>query len=880
MAEKGSKNKIKKKIELILNEYRAGKGGPDYTHVSLGGNTFPGKFNFINKASKKSLTKYLAKAVDNGLVFSLAEKPKDYGPLKVDVDMGFPVDQHDGKRLYTTEQILELISIYRECIEKYCSIIDNELTCCLFEKETFSEKNGEIKDGIHLIFPHLVLHYKIRHLITNDVIKALEEKELFSHLIDPNVIDKAVVSTNCWMMYGCAKPNSAPYKLTKIYDASNKLINPDTIGDTSELIKFFSLRQSKWNETNSTLLSDNVDNDAIEEAFDELGFEKSKNVEFEESVAEDKIEMYEKALKILDMLNVKRADNYHKWIRVGWALHNTNKNLLDAWILFSKKSKKFHPGECERIWSNMRDDGYTIRSLMLWAKEDNPDEYSKFIKEDFENLLKKNAVNNTFMIAKALYAKYFDKFVCVGPRENTWYVFREHKWNKDNGVTLMKLLSEPFCNHYINASEQATAKAGKASGNDKKTFLDEAGLYNKIANSLMDINFKKRIIEEARYLFYDEKFLERLDENHDLICFNNGVYDLKLRKFRKGLPDDHISMSTNVDYIKWNENSPYAKAIHGFFEKVLTNKNVRNYFLSRLSTCLSGENREEKFYFLTGSGSNGKSLTFNLVSEALGDYYISCPITIITRKRGASNAASPELARLKGPRCGVFQEPGADEQLNVGIFKELSGNDRFMVRGLYKEPIEVKPQVKYFLTCNDLPDVPSDDGGTWRRIRVIDFASKFVDNPDPNNTNEFELDDTLKNKIINWAPTFAGYLIHLYTTTYDVDDKVPEPEEVKLSTNKYRKEQDVIREYFDTNLEVSKSKKDSIMKRDLWLHFKNWYKEDRELASMPKSKKLYEFIDKEIKLTYSHNGWRYLKFRTTTEEDEESDDNNDLDLDL
>jgi transcription elongation GreA/GreB family factor len=61
----------------------------------------------------------------------------------------------------------------------------------------------------------------------------------------------------------------------------------------------------------------------------------------------------------------------------------------------------------------MKDDGYTLRSLMLWAKEDNPEEYKVFIKEDFENNLKKNSVSNTFMIAKALYSKYFDKFVCA-----------------------------------------------------------------------------------------------------------------------------------------------------------------------------------------------------------------------------------------------------------------------------------------------------------------------------------------------------------------------------------------------------------------------------------------------------------------------------------
>ena len=68
------------------------------------------------------------------------------------------------------------------------------------------------------------------------------------------------------------------------------------------------------------------------------------------------------------MFSHKRADDFHSWIRVGWALHNTDTSLLDSWILFSKKSKKYSDGECEKIWDNMKDDGYTIRSLMLVGK--------------------------------------------------------------------------------------------------------------------------------------------------------------------------------------------------------------------------------------------------------------------------------------------------------------------------------------------------------------------------------------------------------------------------------------------------------------------------------------------------------------------------------
>ena len=160
-----------------------------------------------------------------------------------------------------------------------------------------------------------------------------------------------------------------------------------------------------------------------------------------------------------------------------------------------------------------------------------------------------------------------------------------------------------------------------------------------------------------------------------------------------------------------------------------------------------------------------------------GDYFISCPITIMTKKRNASNAASPELARIKGKRIGVLQEPESHERLNVGIMKELTGNDSFMARGLFQEPFEIKPQIKFWLTCNVLPIVPSRDGGTWRRIVALDFGSKFVEKPEK--PNEFKIDKTLKSKLPEWAPVFMGFLIDNYIKTYKVKGLI-EPEELNI----------------------------------------------------------------------------------------------------
>ena len=99
------------------------------------------------------------------------------------------------------------------------------------------------------------------------------------------------------------------------------------------------------------------------------------------SIASSKvaIDTIELAKQLVDILNDSRADNYDDWIRLGWCLHNIDESLLAKWIQFSKKSDKFVPGECENKWYGMRDQGLTIGSLHMWAKEDDKDQYMKLI---------------------------------------------------------------------------------------------------------------------------------------------------------------------------------------------------------------------------------------------------------------------------------------------------------------------------------------------------------------------------------------------------------------------------------------------------------------------------------------------------------------------
>ena len=165
---------------------------------------------------------------------------------------------------------------------------------------------------------------------------------------------------------------------------------------------------------------------------------------------------------------------------------------------------------------------------------------------------------------------------------------------------------------------------------------------------------------------------------------------------------------------------------------------MKNYVLDFFASCLQGHVQSEQFNIWTGCGANGKSLAIQIFQEALGDYSTNISITLLTNKRASSNAASPELARCKGIRFVVFQEPENDDKIHVGHMKELTGGDKISARRLYKEPVDFYPQFKTLLTCNKLPFIPFNDGGTWRRLKVVPFEIEFVENPKlPNQKKRF-----------------------------------------------------------------------------------------------------------------------------------------------
>ena len=868
-------NKLQSAVERFLSEHRVGAGAK-FTHISMG-SSFTGKFQ-LDKDNNKKFYELYGDAVEYGLEFSIAEKQKEFAPILIDIDLKIPSDDYVEGRLYSNSMILTIIDSYREAIKEYLDVTNQELEASVFEKPNPTKKGTMIKDGFHIIFSNICANSKVRHLIRNKVVKKLASDDMFSCYTESikDIIDKHVVSSNSWLMYGSRKTDGYLYELTKMFNIENNEMNIDKLSiNKKEIVEKYSLQDDFWHEDNATPLLSHLQYSDIDQEYSKIGekYSTNNNVLNEVIISESKEDEIRRATFLVSLLSPDRCNSFESWIRIGWALHNIDNSMLHVWINFSKKSSKFKEGDCEDRWYKMRNEGLTIRSLMLWAEEDNYNLYHQFIASEFSILLNRSLDGSTYNVAKALHSRYINRFVCASIKSKAWYEFRNHKWYKvPEGYSLRLEISEKFVDEYSKLVYKYSLQATQLEGMDKEEAQIKASRTQKIVEKLKDISFKDKIMKECEVLFFDPEFENKLDENYDLIGYSNGVYDLANEEFRDGKPDDYIFKCTNVDYYQFNMKNPFSSKMLKFFEEILPNEDVRKYLLLSLSTCVSGYNKEEKLIIASGSGSNGKSLLFSLVQLALGDYYISCPITIITRKRNSSNQASPELLRIKGARCGCFQETDNNDELNVGIMKEITGNDSFMVRGLYSEPVEVKPQIKFFLACNETPQIKKIDGGTLRRLVNILFGSKFVDSP--KKSNEFLIDNMLKQKIQEWGSIFSSYLIYLYVTEYKKLSTLKVPEDVKMSTNMYIMENDHFTEFFINKLEFTENKKDTISIKTMYEEFKLWFKDYHEGANLPKQSELNKFLTEKIGEAKSGK-WKFYKIKVNPTKDKEEDDDDD-----
>jgi P4 family phage/plasmid primase-like protien len=379
-----------------------------------------------------------------------------------------------------------------------------------------------------------------------------------------------------------------------------------------------------------------------------------------------------------------------------------------------------------------------------------------------------------------------------------------------------------------------------------------AGRTAGIGLDLRRTNNKNNIMKEAKEHFFDKLFLEKLDNNPYLLCFTNGIIDFEKKEFRMTKPDDYVSLCTNIEYIKMDEENvkhmSIKKEITEFMEQLFPDPLLNKYMWQHMAASLKGTNENQVFNIYTGTGRNGKSKLVDLISMALGDYKATVPITLVTSRRTTIGGASPEIAQLKGIRYACMQEPSENMSINEGVMKELTGGDPLSGRALYCDTITFNPQFTLVVCTNHLFDIKSTDDGTWRRIRVCDFESKFLDKPYENEKDfpkkkypyQFKCVKDIDSRFESWAPYFISMLVKVAFETNGVVEDCPQ---VLAASQKYKMQQDYFAQFFEERIVPVEG--GTIKRKDLQNEFIEWYTELYG-GKVPKGKDLYDFMESKL----------------------------------
>jgi P4 family phage/plasmid primase-like protien len=889
-------------------------------------NIYGGAYNI----SKDELSVYYRLYYENVFVKNrkeyLTEKQLNAcGPLLVDFD--FRYDFSITKRLHTIEHIQDIICLYLEELKNLFIFQDNqEFPIFVMEKPNVNRVVDKqiTKDGIHIIFG-IQMDNILQMMLRDRILKEIDDIWDLPLTNDwQSVLDEGISQgTTNWQMYGSQKPGNEAYKVTYYLVARYDESDSDNCWTTMaksvkdiDLLNDLPLLSAQYDNHIKLEMNPNIEEEYQMRLNLKNSSTKSKKqtkinlVPREETESEINIEditnmdMLKKAIDNI-MNNLKVDDKYIKEIHeytqilpeqyyepgshlkntmVAFALKHTDDRLFLSWVMLRAKASDFDFATIPDLryrWRNHfhnRPEGLTKRSIMYWAKQDAFEEYERVKKGTIDYFIEETIFEaGDTDYATVLYHMYKDKYVCTSISHKTWYVFNKHKWEKDEGLTLRMAISTKLFQLYSEKQTQylADSHVYEPTGEEHEKIQRKIKKIAEICIKLKKTNDKNNILREAMEIFFDKHFVKNVDSNPYLLCFKNGVFDFKNKEFRQGYPQDYITKTTGIDYIPYCYDSmkDTAEEIMTFMDQLFPKPELCRYMWEHLAASLIGIKKEHAFNIYRGSGSNGKSILTDLMTQSLGEYKGTVPITLVTEKRSSIGGTSSEVIQLKGVRYAVMQEPSKDAVINEGIMKELTGGDPMQARALYAESETFNPQFSLVVCTNALFEIKSNDDGTWRRMKLVDFLSKFVSDGEHHTDDTiyvFPKDKSLKEKLPKWAPIFISMLVKKACET---DGEVIDCDEVVAASNKYRQSQDTFTSFIAEKIIKVNDKNCMIGKKLLNEVFKEWFQINYGNRRQPKLAELSEVMTKKFGAPISNGKWVGLKFV----EDDNSNELSELD---
>jgi phage/plasmid-associated DNA primase len=433
----------------------------------------------------------------------------------------------------------------------------------------------------------------------------------------------------------------------------------------------------------------------------------------------------DKWIELLQLIGNPRKQNgehlveRNDFLTIGACLKSNNYSI-DVWKAYVALDQR--NGDGEKTWNSLTHSvhrnvlrtlckKYNHKGLMEWNVK-----YNMFFPLD---VLEKGAND----IAKWCRPHFIDNLRCY---KKIWW---EYKYNKGvwetNDFVSQKIVS--FLQQHIDESVAyySKLKAIQSEEDEKKRIQKIIKDYNVGRISLSTSGMYKSIeIFLRSYLYADDKWLERLDNNPYLIAYENGILDLKTLKFREGL--------LSTDYV--THTLPFKRTLAKEEDKQWVNEEIKkicNYndkhrerYLGQLGYAFCGDaSKIQEFWSMKGeTASNGKSTPFDVLSKIAPNYVSK--LNSNTFEKNMKGQIHKTIATWRGKRIIWVNELDGSAIQDEGMLKNVRDGTDISYPVMYGVSANMPITSKLYLIGNEGLKVKGDNG-IMRSLIINQFNSNF-----------------------------------------------------------------------------------------------------------------------------------------------------------
>ncbi len=284
--------------------------------------------------------------------------------------------------------------------------------------------------------------------------------------------------------------------------------------------------------------------------------------------------------------------------------------------------------------------------------------------------------------------------------------------------------------------------------NEMQSFLGECAFRCGVSEiTSKDFKFRQDLFQQFLALATPPK--PRRRKGLVLLNLKNGTLEISAKRvfLRPFDRNDFLTYQLEFDY------NPLAKApvFERFLSEALPDSSAQNILAEYLGYIFTHGLKLEKILILYGSGANGKSVVFDIVTALVGTANVSnYSLQSLTDNNGYSRAMlSTKLLNYASEVSG---------KLESSTFKLLASGEPVECRLPYGRPFLSTDYGKLIFNCNELPTDTEQTEAFFRRFLILPFLHTVpLEKRDP--TLSKRIIESEMSGVLNWVLAGLGRLL-------------------------------------------------------------------------------------------------------------------------